>query len=38
MIPKQARRQAILMTLISFALLFIGIVLGILWVSTYSVR
>jgi hypothetical protein len=38
MIPKRAKRQAILMTLISFGLLFIGIVLGMLWVSAYSVK
>jgi len=38
MIPKRAKRQAILMTLISFVLLFIGVVLGVLWVSVYSVK
>ncbi|BCX03416.1 MAG: hypothetical protein KatS3mg053_1354 [Candidatus Roseilinea sp.] len=38
MIPKRAKRQAIVMTLISFGLLAIGIALGLLWVSVYSVR
>ncbi len=38
MIPKQAKRGALIMTLISFGLLLVGIGLGILWVNTYSVR
>lgn len=38
MIPKKAKRQAMVMTLISFGLLFIGVALGALWVSTYTVR
>ncbi len=38
MIPKRAKRQAVVMTLISFGLLAIGITLGVLWVSIYSVK
>ncbi|MFN4294253.1 MAG: hypothetical protein ACK4JD_08985 [Thermoflexales bacterium] len=38
MIPKRAKRQAIVMTLVSFGLLAIGIILGLLWVSAYSVK
>lgn len=38
MIPKRAKRQVIAMTLIGFGLLAIGITLGLLWVSAYSVK
>lgn len=38
MIPKKAKRQAVVMTLISFGLLFVGVALGVLWVSNYTVR
>lgn len=38
MIPKHAKRQALVMTLISLGLLAIGIVLGLLWVNIYSVK
>lgn len=38
MIPKRAKRQAIVMTLISFGLLAIGVALGLLWVNIYSVK
>jgi hypothetical protein len=38
MIPKQARRRALIMTLISFGLLLVGVGLGILWANIYSVR
>lgn len=38
MIPKNAKRQAVIVTLISFGLLMIGIVLAVLWVSTYSAK
>jgi hypothetical protein len=38
MIPKRAKRQAVVMTLISLGLLAVGIALGLLWVSIYSVK
>lgn len=36
MIPKEAKRRAVVMTLICFGLLLIGIALGVLWVSIYA--
>ncbi len=38
MIPKHARRRALIATLLSFGLLLAGIGLGALWVSIYSVK
>jgi hypothetical protein len=38
MIPKQARRHALIVTLISFGLFLFGVGIGALWVSAYSVR
>lgn len=36
MIPKEQRRKAVMMTIISFGLMAIGIVLGLYWVSIYA--
>lgn len=36
MIPKEQRRKAVLMTLISLGLVAIGISLGLYWLSLYA--
>jgi hypothetical protein len=36
MIPKEQRRKAVLMTLISLGLMAIGISLGLYWVGMYA--
>jgi len=36
MIPKEQRRKAVLMTLISLGLMAIGISLGLCWVGMYA--
>jgi hypothetical protein len=36
MIPKEQRRKAVMMTIISFGLMAIGISLGLYWVSIYA--
>lgn len=38
MIPKHTNPRAVVMTLISFGLLAIGVILGLLWVNIYSVK
>jgi hypothetical protein len=36
MIPKEQRRKAVMMTLISLGLMAVGILLGLYWVSIYA--
>jgi hypothetical protein len=38
MIPKEQRRKAVMMTLISLGLVAVGVSLGLYWVSIYAPR
>ena len=38
MIPQEQKRRATVMVLLCFGMVAVGVVIGLLWVSTYTTR